>query len=132
MILPLTIYEEVSSPCNLPLNFQNSSKGTFSWLVFAFPRLLWFQYSVLHHIHFASSYFSLIEMVKNLLSLDQSGGKAGAKLLSWNLLVGILMLPYQGSISPMFYKQLLQTQIPNEQKYTDGLTVLVHFWDLLS
>ena len=31
----------------------------------------------------------------------------------------------------MFYKQLLRSQIPKVQKYTDDFTVILHFWDLL-
>jgi hypothetical protein len=36
----------------------------------------------------------------------------------------------QGSISPTFYNQLLQEQIPKMQKETDDLTVFLRFWNL--
>ncbi len=36
----------------------------------------------------------------------------------------------QKSISPTFYDQLFCEQIPKVQKYTDDLTVFLHFWDL--
>jgi len=35
-----------------------------------------------------------------------------------------------GFISPSFYEQLLQSQIPKAQKDTNDLTELLHFWNL--
>jgi len=40
----------------------------------------------------------------------------------WNL--------HKWSISPIFYQQLLQTQIPKPQKDTDDTTVNLRFWNL--
>jgi len=44
-------------------------------------------------------------------------------------------LPYgnddpQGTISSMFYKQLLHTKIPIVQKDSQIISVFLHFWDL--
>jgi len=40
------------------------------------------------------------------------------------------VLPYQVSVSPTFYKQLLRVQIPKAQKDSLVTSVILHLWDL--
>jgi hypothetical protein len=53
-----------------------------------------------------------------------------ARITEAAVLFDILKSCFQGSISPMFYEQLLCEQIPKAQKDNDDLTVFLCLWDL--